>query len=149
MTDYEEQFFSDTEENIYVQNPELQDSYRAMERASGFPDEGWQLIGTRVDDVLRFEQTVEEEFITTVENILFHENLDFFDVDKQIIMGRTERLNTLQYKNPLLYVLGYYVYNKGFEPESIDKMRVRVEKEGYTIYDVVRYARFWATYLGL
>ncbi len=100
-----------------------------------------------------------EQFYTLVDaafNLMVQNEIDFVsDVDKQVIIDNIQKIDKPGYKNPVCYILGYYVSSGGFSikeknVEIVFNSLKRINSMGveYPIFkiskpDIIRYGRFW------
>ena len=99
----------------------------------------------------RLLMTDEEKFKEGIQNyfLAYKDDLKFSDNQLKIISDTIYQIKDVQYKNPLAYILGYYVYDnqkKDYINEKKFNAAVKniIPKETSVISspDIIRYARF-------
>ena len=150
----------------YYEQPEIVDfAYRDIGsegRIGGPIDEDLGLpMGTIIQggNLGKFQQqfamqniTPEENFAMSLQKILREEDLQFTDDEQRILKQTMKKLPFIRYKNPLTYVLGYYIQLEmspnmkvsRYLTTKIKKVEQYVKNEdSITMFEVMKYARYW------
>jgi hypothetical protein len=133
-------------------------SYRdigAEGRVGGVIDEDDDLpIGTMTDDI-RFRVQLDPDVLFKLElrKILQNErNLFLSSNDKKKIKKSVSKIPMIQYKNPLTYVLGYYIFADMRDDNKINvSLKTKFKNldtyikanESITLFEIMKYARYW------
>lgn len=138
------------DESMYIpQEYDIQTVYRDIERAGMVQDEELEIpIG---DDV---KMDPDLKFKLELQSILNENRLGLNKGDISNIKKIVKHLPFIQYKNPLLLVLGYYffMYISG-KPEEHKKKELRVIDDYvkmerlFTRIEIIRYGRYWQSQL--
>jgi hypothetical protein len=141
----------------YYDEKQMTFSYRDIGeegRIGGIVDEDLDLpMGGHYGD-LRFKINLDPKivFINEVQRILRNEvHLNLSDEDQSIIKKSISKIPLIEYKNPLMYVLGYYfqmdISDKKYTDKKIKKIQKEYTNQYITMFEILKYAKFWTYYL--
>lgn len=132
-------------------------SYRDIgpeSRIGGYVDDDIeQSLGTgavQIDIQYRTDIDPQEQFTMDVQRILREETHLRLQRDEQSIIKRAIRkIPFIKYKNPLMYVLGYYVSIELQSGGSMLKKKLKLVEpyirthNEITMFEILKYARYW------
>jgi len=103
----------------------------------------WDVIGEVGEGQQKFiSQTPREAFEGEIRKIFyFNRNLNLVDKEKEVLWGSISKIHWIQFKVPILYVVGYMVYMDGITLQSVNKYINEVDD--HTSFDILKYARYW------
>jgi hypothetical protein len=145
----DEEMFAHREDNI------VDFSFRQLEQVQARDEDLDMPLGTTVDkgalaDIMRRHELMnldpETKFKLDVQDILNKEVFYFTETDKSVIKRTISQLPFIKYKNPLLYILGYYIYSDNLKKLPASKKRkidTYINDNSFSIAEVVKYARYW------
>jgi hypothetical protein len=164
MSDYEEDdYYYDDESVDYEEKDDIVDyaAYRDIGefgRLGGQVDEDLDMaLGSAIDGAQqRYDLIImppEEKFKIEIVSLLKNEiELKLSEMDKKVIKTTIKKLPFIEYKNPLLYILGYYIYLDMRLDSSISNVlknkfkivqRYIQENPNITMFEIIKYARYW------
>lgn len=136
----DEQFIEDPFQSDYKQD--IKFGYKDLERI-GQAGETWQILPSMSQDEMR-SLSPTDRFTVYVQNILIHDKSIPLQLgDKEAIIGKIDKVNWVQYKVPLLYVAGYYIWKNKFRLNPLLVIKDKIDNSNLTLYDVVKYGRYW------
>jgi hypothetical protein len=132
---------------------EFKGSYRDSERAGQVFDEN-DALRTSIDkgnlgnQQRRYEMMHMEpiqDFRNKVRQILIEEEELFLNRDdKETIKKGIDKLPFIKYKNPLTYVLGYYMQQETSNIRLNKIKKYTSENENITMSEIIKYSRYWS-----
>lgn len=128
--------------------------FKDLVRVGGMHDEDLNAaFGTSTTGLTNKQQKVqlmlvstEEQFNNDVLSIIKDSSFNFTSSDMSTIKKNISKLPFLKYKNPYLYVLGYFIYLDNMSARTFNskiKAVDRIIKDKYTIPAILKYARYW------
>ena len=158
--DYGEDDYGEEEQYGFREEDELVDfSFRQMDQVHVYDSELNLPIGSVIEsgalaNVMRCHELINMDPLTRfkvdVQSLLSRKDLLFGTADESIIKKTIPKMTFIEYKNPILYILGYYVRSfltKNTDitqlPNTIMKKIQEYTDNRLSLAQVVKYARYW------
>lgn len=146
----------DEESERYGREDNIVDfSFRQLEQVQARDEDLDMPLGSTIDrgplaDIMRRHEIMnldpETKFKLDVNDILNKEVFYFSETDKSVIKRTISKVPFIKYKNPLLYILGYYIYSdnlKKIPASKLRKINTYINDNSFSIAEVIKYARYW------